>query len=135
KLTPHVADQIVLAVKGCAAFKAAAAHVGVSETTFHAWMARGRAERDRLEAAQRQLEELPKRPRTEAARKARARAQRDAQPQPSELPYLTFVDRIEQADGEAQVRSAALIAAGADSWRANAWLLERRDAASFGSPK
>jgi hypothetical protein len=66
---------------------------------------------------------------------ARARAQRDAQPQPSELPYLTFADRVEQADGEAQVRSAALIAAGADSWRANAWLLERRDAASFGSPK
>ena len=43
----------------------------MSEATFHAWMARGRTERDRLEAAQRQLEELPKRPLTEAARRAR----------------------------------------------------------------
>src|SRR6266566_4886074 len=93
KLTAAVADQIVLAVKGCAAFHAAAACAGVSAATFHAWMAGGRA------APAGGVAQAS--PRTEAARKARAGAQRAAAPQPSELPFLEFVGRVEQADVDA----------------------------------
>jgi hypothetical protein len=136
KLTAPVAEKIALAIKGCASYKAAAEHAGVSRASFNAWMARGRSELSRLEAATDALEALPKRARSAAARKARMAAQRAAQPHPDELRYLDFLDTITQADAQAQVRAAAQIAAaGADEWRANAWLLERRDPETFGPPQ
>jgi integrase len=128
KLTDSVADKIVLAVRGASTFNAAARFAGVGETTFYRWLSRGRAERLRLERAADELEALPKRVRSERARKARIAALRAAEPKVDELRFLEFVERIEQADGEAQVRAAAQIAAaGATHWRAAAWFLERRE--------
>lgn len=136
KLTAPVTAAIALAVQGCASYRAAAGNAGVSEASLHAWMARGRTERRRLETATGALEALPKRARTLAARKARMAAQKAAQPIPEELRFLEFLERIEHADSQAQVRAAAQIAqAGAEEWRANAWLLERRDPGTFGPPK
>src|SRR5262249_18010275 len=125
-----------LAVKGGASFKAAAELAGVAERTLHAWRARGRAEHERLESATLAWEALPKRARTAQARKARMAAQRAAQPLPDELRYLQLDELLEHADAEAQVRAAAQIAqAGAQEWRAAAWLLERRDPEHFGAPR
>jgi hypothetical protein len=136
KLTTWVADQIALAVKGAASFKAAAELAGVAERSLHAWRARGRAERERLESAALALEALPKRARTAQARKARMAAQRAAQPLPDELRYLELDELLEHADAEAQGGAAAqLAAAGANEWRAAAWLLERRDPEHFGPPR
>lgn len=135
KLTDPVAVAIAAAVSSCASLRAAAGAAGVSEASLHAWMARGRSERARLEAATGELEALP-RARSAVARKARMAAQKAAQPVPGELRYLEFLERIEHADADAQVLAAERIAsAGVDEWRAAAWLLERRDPATFGPPK
>jgi transposase len=136
KLTDAVADQIVLAVKGASAFTAAAKSAGVGESTYYRWLARGRAEHHRLELATKELEALPRRVRSDRARRARQRALRSAQPKTEELPYFEFAERIEQACSEAQVHAAARITATADkNSRAAAWLVEPRDRAKRGPPK
>jgi transposase len=132
KLTETVAADIALAVADGATFKAAAGRAGVGERTYREWMARGRSERERLEAAQRELALLPKRARSAAAKKAKQAMQRAAQPRATELPFLDLLERAERADDTAQVRAVAQItAAGATDWRAAAWLLERRDPANY----
>lgn len=75
---------------------------GVSKATFFGWMARGRAERDRLAANP----------------KLKLKA--------SETPYLEFVDAIEQALATAEARYVLLIAKAAQeprTWQAAAWML------------
>jgi hypothetical protein len=47
---------VSLAVRGAASYKVAPTRAGVGDTTFWRWMARGRAERDRLAAVQTKLE-------------------------------------------------------------------------------
>lgn len=136
KLTAKVQEAIADAVTGAASYKAAAMHAGVSETTFHVWLARGRAERDRLAGAEAALQGFPARARSDAARQARVRAERACTPLTGEAPYLAFLQRIELADAEGQVRAAGLVAkAGETDWRAAAWLLERRDPGTFGPPR
>lgn len=74
---------------------------GISRSTFHSWMARGRqardaAERDELSAA--------------------------------EEPFLDFLDAVERALTVPEMRAVTVIqdSAAKGSWRAAAWLLERR---------
>jgi hypothetical protein len=119
KLTEPIAKQIELAVRDGASYRVAAKHAGVSERTFHRWMTRGQDEQERIEAAE-----------------AREASERSCCPRRAEKSFWQFWQRIEQADAEAQVRAAAQIsAAAAKDWRAAAWLLERRDPATFGPPQ
>lgn len=83
---------------------------GISRSTFHSWMARGRqardaAERDELSAA--------------------------------EEPFLDFLDAVERALTVPEMRAVAVIqdSAAKGSWRAAAWLLERRWPERWGSSK
>lgn len=83
---------------------------GIAEKTFYNWMARGMAERERLSL-------VP-----------------DAKENPTEVIFLQFLQRVEQARAEAITKKVAVIAkAGNDGdWRAAAWYLERQVPEDFG---
>jgi transposase-like protein len=106
KLTPKLRERIAAAVSAGASYKAAAQTTGVGESTLHAWLARGRAERGATRLAV------------------------------GERPYVRLVDAVEQASARAEVRAAALISKASETdWRAAAWFLERRDPETFGPPR
>ena len=83
---------------------------GIAEKTFYNWMARGMAERERLSL-------VP-----------------NAKENPTEVIFLQFLQRVEQARTEAITKKVAVIAeAGNDGdWRAAAWYLERQVPEDFG---
>lgn len=135
KLTAALAEQLAAGVAAGATYRAAAAAAGVGERTLHDWLTRGRRERDRRARAREELQQISKR-RGNAAARQRAAARRDEKPVASETPFEELLERVEKASGVAEVRAAAQIAAaGAESWRAAAWFLERRDPASWAAPR
>ena len=83
---------------------------GIAEKTFYNWMARGMAERERLSLVPNSKEN------------------------PTEVVFLQFLQRVEQARAEAITKKVAVIAkAGNDGdWRAAAWYLERQVPEDFG---
>jgi hypothetical protein len=83
---------------------------GIAEKTFYNWMARGMAERERQSL-------VP-----------------NAKDIPTEVIFLQFLQRVEQARAEAITKKVAVIAkAGNDGdWRAAAWYLERQVPEDFG---
>jgi transposase-like protein len=106
KLTPVLRERIELAVSSGCTYRAAAMSAGIAESTFHSWMARGRAEQGATKRA------------------------------PGEQPYVLLVDAVEEAAARAEVRASVLIAKAAETdWRAAAWFLERRDPETFGPPR
>jgi len=103
-LTPQVQAKIVLAIVGGNDNKVAAAHAGIGESTFYAWLDRGRKEVARLAASSR------------------------AKPRASETPFVEFLEAIQKAQADAETRNVALIAKAAQegTWTAAAWWLERK---------
>ena len=83
---------------------------GISEKSFYNWMTRGMNERERLAT-------VPK-----------------AKENPSEVIFLQFLQKVEQARAEAITKKVAVIAkSGAEGdWRAAAWWLERQVSDEFG---
>jgi hypothetical protein len=83
---------------------------GIAEKTFYNWMSRGLAERERQAL-------VP-----------------NAKDNPTEVVFLQFLQRVEQARAEAITKKVAVIAkAGNDGdWRAAAWYLERQVPEDFG---
>ena len=83
---------------------------GIAEKTFYNWMTRGMAERERLSL-------LP-----------------DAKENPTEVIFLQFLQRVEQARAEAITKKVAVIAKAGNEgdWRAAAWYLERQAPEDFG---
>jgi len=83
---------------------------GIAEKTFYNWMSRGLAERERQAL-------LP-----------------NAKNSPTEVVFLQFLQRVEQARAEAIMKKVAVIAkSGNDGdWRAAAWWLERQVPEEFG---
>lgn len=97
--------------------RCAAQAAGVSLTALGKWLARGRAEIERL------LEDP------------------EAEPDPTEGEYAAFARDVEQADGEAESYHVANILRAAQGdkkarikpdWRASAWWLERRRNKDYG---
>ena len=103
-LTPTTQERIALAIRGGNDNKVAAAHAGIGESTFYAWLDRGRKERARLAASSR------------------------AKPRASETPFVEFLEAIQKAQADAETRNVALIAKAAQegTWTAAAWWLERK---------
>ena len=103
-LTPQAQAKIVLAIVGGNDNKVAAAHAGIGESTFYAWLDRGRKELARLAASSR------------------------AKPKASETPFVEFLEAIQKAQADAETRNVALIAKAAQdgTWTAAAWWLERK---------
>jgi len=103
-LTPERTEKIVALIAAGNFAETAALASGISKQTYYNWLARGRAERDRLN-------EKPN-------LKVRAK----------EEPYLEFFDSIEKARAEAEARMVVLITKAAQeprTWQAAAWWLER----------
>jgi hypothetical protein len=88
----------------------AVAASGIAEKTFYNWMSRGMAERERQAL-------VP-----------------NAKKNPTEVIFLQFLQRVEQARAEAIMKKVAVIAkSGNDGdWRAAAWWLERQVPEEFG---
>lgn len=101
KLTKELQQKIISALTAGNYQDTAAAYAGISTSCFYNWLERGKKERDRLAAG-------------EKAKK-------------TEQIFLEFVDAIESARAQAEVRSVALIqkAANDGTWQAAAWYLER----------
>jgi transposase len=101
KLTPEVQKAIVEALRAGNYQESAAAYVGISHTTFHNWLNRGREEARRITDGEKA--------------------------NPKEAAYLEFLDAVEKARGEAEVRNVMHIqrAAQEGTWQAAAWFLER----------
>lgn len=111
-LTPEVRRTVVQAIRGGVYAHVAAQHAGIAPSTYYGWMARGRAERDRLLAMIEEGEDRPA-------------------PLDSERPFLEFLEAVSRADAEAEI-VATLKVRQADDWRAAAWYLERRHPDRYG---
>lgn len=83
---------------------------GIAEKTFYNWMSRGMSERERLSMTP------------------------NAKENPSEVIFLQFLQRVEQARAEAIAKKIAVIAKSGNEgdWRAAAWWLERQVPEEFG---
>lgn len=114
-LTEQTMGTIESAIRQGAGIRLAAASVGISDRALYLWMARGRAEADRLEdAAERGV---------------------DADPTPdAEVPYLQLFQTITRARGEAHVivSTRLRMAINEGDSRAATWWLERTDPGEFG---
>lgn len=100
KLTPEVFNAVMQALRAGNYQEVAARYAGVAESTYWAWLDRGRKERERIED--------------------------DVPPDPNEALYVDFLDEVEQARASAEVRMVGLIAQAAkNTWQAAAWYLER----------
>jgi hypothetical protein len=100
KLTGEVQERIVEALRAGNYQEIAANYAGVSDATFHNWMARGREEQRRILEG----EKLD----------------------PKESIFLEFFVVVEKARSEAEVRNVMQIQhASRDHWQAAAWFLER----------
>lgn len=90
--------------------RVAVASAGIAEKSFYSWMARGLAERERLNLV------------------------KGAKENPTEVIFLQFLQQVERAKAEAIAKKVAVIAkSGNDGdWRAAAWWLERQLPEEFG---
>ena len=109
-LNPELQEKIVELIKLGNYAEDAAGAVGINRNTFFLWMARGRAESERLKL-------IP-----------------DAEPNELETPYVNFMSAVEKARDEATARNVAVIqrAATNGDWKAAAWYLERTRQKTYG---
>lgn len=112
KLTPEVQATIVNYVRAGAYIETAAAAAGISKDSFYRWMRRGAREKQRVEKILAEDET----------------ATFDEVVNEEERRYVEFVDAVEKALAEAELRDLLVIgqAAKAGAWQAAAWRLERK---------
>lgn len=112
-LTPERIRSITDILAAGNTMEIAAQGSGIAPATLYGWLARGRAERERL---------------TE---------HRVTKPKPSEARFLSFLEAVEKARADAEATLVGYILAAASepkTWQAAAWLLERRDPQRWGRP-
>lgn len=131
KLTPELLDSVEAAFQAGGKLTVVARYLGISYQTFLNWYERGKAERERLDAAEMQhqqaldalQQEPPKRKRRP---KRKAEPPVEPQPLPSEQPFLEFFERVEQGKGNLAMTCLITISNAASHDPAEAWkLLER----------
>ena len=106
KLTPEVHATIVAAIGTGVPYRVSAALAGVHESSFHAWINRGKEEKARIEEG--------------------------ARPNPRERPFLEFLEDSTRARADGIAALVAKVRLHADhDFRAAAWLLERADPDNF----
>lgn len=103
KFTPERVEAILEALKSGCYVETAAIYGGVSTSLVYQWCDRGRKERERLEI-------FP-----------------DAEPDATEVPFMDFLEEVEKARANAEIRAVMQIqrAASEGTWQAAAWYLER----------
>lgn len=102
KLDPARVEKILAFLERGNTRRTAAIASGVGDSTFKLW--------------------------TSLARNARERVATGAKPSKTELRYLDFLDRVEEAEEKSVARNIENVrkAAEAGTWQASAWWLERR---------
>lgn len=106
--TPATIAAIAQAISAGNAREVAAAYAGVTATTFYNWQARGKKEQAH-------------------------RVRPNAKPHEAEQPFFEFIEAIEKAESDAEVRNVAIIQQAArESWQAAAWWLERKHHGRWG---
>jgi len=109
KLTPAVQKKITNAIRAGNYYEAACAYAGIAKATFHNWLNRGEAEKERL-------------------KKPYARLRK------REAPFVEFLDAVKQAEAEAEVGIVALWRKQIpESWQAARDFLARRYSDRWGS--
>jgi transposase-like protein len=108
KLTPETQQAIINALNSGNWLETAAHYAGIASATLYNWLDRGRIERERIDA--------------------------DEEPYESESAYVEFLEAVEKARSQAQVRAVGLIQKAAidGTWQAAAWFLERSDPQRWG---
>jgi len=109
-LTPELKDKICSYIRGGSYIETAVLAVGISKQTFFNWMHRANDEVKRINKT------------------PRARIRK------SEEIYIDFLDSIEKAQAESEVKDILRIekAAGSGQWQASAWRLERKNPDRWG---
>jgi transposase len=109
-LTPAMQARIVDALNAGSYLDTAATYAGISKAQMYRWLARGRAEQERLDL------------------------EPDVPTDDKEKPYVEFVEAVESARATSEVRSLALIQSSAQNgtWQAAAWFLERSYPQKYG---
>lgn len=102
KLDPERVEKILSLLERGNTRRTAAIASGVGDSTFKLW--------------------------TKLARDARERLASGAKPTKTDLRYLTFLDRVEEAEEKSVARNVenVRLAAEQGTWQASAWFLERR---------
>ena len=107
KLNDNLQDEICKVVRAGNYIETAAAYAGISKQTLYDWMKRGRRESEA---------------RLEGKRK-----------KPAEEKYVRFLDAVEKALADSEIRDVAIVAkAATENWQAAAWKLERRNPGKWG---
>jgi hypothetical protein len=108
-LTTDAQERILEAIKAGNYNETAAKYAGIAVSTFYGWMERGRRERDRIAAL-------------------------GGEPDAKEVTFLDFMEAVEKAEAESEVRDVAIIAraAATGTWQAAAWRLERKHPRKYG---
>lgn len=97
----EVRDALVQSLQAGNTISDSVAAIGISESSFFSWQARGRKELERLDAGEK--------------------------PKKAEAPYVDFLESIKKAQFEGKQRLVTIISnAALDQWTAAAWLLERK---------
>jgi hypothetical protein len=113
KLTDDLRDELARHLAAGNPIKTACALVGIGESTYHKWRARGKAERERV-----------------------AEGHANCRVRKAERPFVEFMESTTRARAEASRKRVANITEAADEdWRAAAWLLERREPETWGQKK
>jgi hypothetical protein len=109
-LTPERQEVILDALKTGCYVETACLYAGVATPTVYHWFDRGRRERERLALSE------------------------HGTPLATEVIYLDFLEAVEKARAEAELRAVAQIqkAASLGTWQASAWYLERSSPKRWG---
>jgi len=100
-LTQELQDKLCNLLRAGNYVEPAAASLGIRKSTLYKWLRRGGVEWKHQH--------------------------KGGKPNKRELIYLSFVDAVEKAQGQAEARDVALTAKAAESqWQAAAWRLERK---------
>ena len=119
KLTPEVQEKIVSSIKAGNYVEVAAAYAGISKTTYYGWIRKGEARAAEIERAEQEAEEYGTEP--------------IVIDDPEGDLYYNFLNAVEQASAESEVRDMTLIGlAAARNWRAAAWRLEHKYPSRYG---
>lgn len=109
KLTPELIETLVNVLNRGSYVETAAAHCGISKTTYYSWARKGAEERRHILSGKR--------------------------PRKSFALYLEMLDAVEKAMADAELRDLKVISQAAleqGQWQAAAWKLERRNPSKWG---
>ena len=131
RLSPTILSDLVQVLADGNYIATACQYVGIGESTFYEWRARGQSEVERLAMQGLDGESMAYEACSGDAVEALDRCPEPFDP--DEWPFVVFSYQTERARARAEVDTLRLISKAADnSWRAAAWFLERTKPERYG---